>query len=135
MVEGMLMMLPFLALVFLIVDTSYAIFVKATLQYAVQAGATYAATDTTNGLTSAVQSYVSAQSLSLVSASSVNVNFYTPAMATPGAGTTANASGNIVQISVTYAFSPLAPLFRSGASINLTASAASVLTANPPPSL
>ena len=41
----MIMMLPFLALVFIIIDASYGLFINATLQYAVQAGVTVASTD------------------------------------------------------------------------------------------
>jgi Flp pilus assembly protein TadG len=136
-VEGALIMLPFLALVFLIVDTSYGIFIKATLQYAVQAGASYAAVDTAGGLLTGIRSTVSSQSLNLIAPSAVNVNFYAASdTSTPLTGAaTPNQPGNIVEIDVSYSFAPLAPLFRSGAAIPLTASAASVLTTSPPPSL
>jgi Flp pilus assembly protein TadG len=137
----MLMLLPFLALFFLIIDTSWCLFIKATLQYAAQAGVTFAASDTTNGLVSLTQSTVSSQSLSLVQASGVTVQFFTPtsnmssssAMTSTAAG--ANATGNIVQVVINYSFQPLAPLFRSGVSIPLTASAAAVITATPPPTM
>lgn len=140
-VEGMLMMLPFMALFFLIIDTSWCLFIKATLQYAVQSGANFAASDTTNGLVSLTQSTVSGQSLNLVPASNVNVDFYTPtsSMSSSSMMTSstsgANATGNIVQVSVNYSFSPLAPLFRSSATIPLTASASAVIIANPPPTM
>jgi Flp pilus assembly protein TadG len=141
LVEGMLMLLPFLALVFIIIDASYGIFLNSTLQYAVQAGVNYAALDTANGLMAGIQSTVQTQSLNLIpqSGNPLVVNFFAPASMTvplPTGGATApNQAGNVVQVSATYAFAPLAPLFRSGATINLTATAASVLTANPPPSL
>ena len=141
LVEGMLMLLPFLALFFLIIDTSWCLFIKATLQYAAQQGAIFAAADTTNGLVSLTQSAVSSQSLNIVQASGVTVQFFTPtsnmssssAMTSSTAG--ANATGNIVEVVIDYNFQPLAPLFRSGASIPLTASAAAVITASPPPTM
>ena len=133
LVEGMMMMLPFLALVFIVIDASYGLFINATLQYAVQAGVTYASTDsdTAANVMAAVQNTVNTQSLNLVPASQVTVNFYTPAMVLMNGAAVPNQTGNVVEATVTYQFSPLAPLFRSGASIQLTATAASVLTAPP----
>jgi len=132
-VEGMIMMLPFLALVFIIIDASYGLFINATLQYAVQAGVTVASTDsnTAAGVVSDVQNAVNAQSLNLIPVSSVTVTFYTPDMNPAGGNAVPNQTNNIVQANVTYQFSPLAPLFRSGLPITLTATATSVLTAPP----
>jgi Flp pilus assembly protein TadG len=130
-VEGMMMLLPFFALVFILIDASWGLFVKATLQYAVQAGVTYASTDsdTATNVAAAVQATVNKQSLGLIPATGVAVTFLTPAMAAPAAGTLLNQTGNVVQATVNYQFAPLAPLFRSGATIPLSATAASVLTA------
>jgi len=131
LVEGMLMMLPFFALVFVIIDTSYGLFLKATLQYAVQQGVSYGAT---GGTTAGIQSTVQTQSLGLVPSANVNVNFYTPSTdntnPTPLAGS--DAAGNIVEVDVTYQFSPLAPLFRSGMAIPITASAGTMVQVTPP---
>lgn len=131
-VEGMIMMLPFLALVFLIIDTSYALFINASLQYAAQAGVTAASidSDTAAGVQALVTSTVVANSFNLNP--SITVNFYTPTMGTPRPGTPLNQTGNVVEATVNYNFAPLAPLFRSGA-IPLSATAASVLTAPPTP--
>jgi Flp pilus assembly protein TadG len=121
----MLMLLPFFALVFLLIDASYGLFLRASLQYAVQQGASLAAADTNTSLTGLVDNTVTA----LLPSAAVNpVIFYGP----DGSATASNASGNLVQVSATYPFTPLAPLFRSGLTITLTASATSVLTANPP---
>ena len=81
-IEGMLMMLPFLALVFLVIDCAYGLFINATLQYAVQAGVTYASTDsdTAANVMTGVQNTVNTSSLNLVPAANVTVNFYTPSM-------------------------------------------------------
>lgn len=128
LVEGMMIMLPFLALVFLIVDTSYALFLRATLQYAVQQGVNYAATGGGAGgsVSAAVQSLVNTRSLNLIPASSVTVSYKAPDL-TAATGTGANAYGNLIEADVTYSFTPLAPLFRSGNPINLSASASAVI--------
>jgi hypothetical protein len=129
----MLMMLPLLALVFIVMDTAYGLFINATLQYAVQAGVTYASTDsdTAANVVASVTNLVASQSLNL--AQNITVSFYTPAMAPQQMGVVAipNQTGNVVEVNATYPFTPLAPLFRSGATINLSATAASVLTAPP----
>lgn len=133
-VEGMIMMLPFLALVLLIIDASYGLFINATLQYAVQAGVTYASTDsdTAANVAAAVTNTVVAQSLNLAQPANITVSFLAPATMKPvQPGALLNQTGNVVEATVTYQFSPLAPLFRSGAAITLTATAASVLTAPP----
>jgi hypothetical protein len=133
----MLILLPLLALFFLIIDTAYGLFLNATLQYAAQAGVNYAATDIANPLSAGIQSTVLAQSYNLNP--NIVINFFAPTSLTtplPQNGPTApNQPGNVVQVGVTYQFAPLAPLFRSGAAITLSATAASVLVANPPPSL
>ena len=135
--EGMIMILPFLALFFLLIDTCYAIFVKATLQYAVQQGVYDAVTFSGSGLIPDVQNTVWIQSLNLIPAGNVQVNFYAPASLTQTLPQTAgvNQPGNIVEVDVTYYFAPLAPLFRSGATIPFSASSASILAVYPPPSL
>ncbi len=131
------MILPFLALFFLLIDTCYAILVKATIQYAVQQGVNDAITFAGSGLISEVQNTVATQSLNLIPASGVTVNFYSPSSPTKALPLAAGANqvGNIVEVDVTYTFAPLAPLFRSGATIPFSAASASVLAVNPPPAL
>jgi len=142
------MILPFLALFFLLIDTCYAIFVKATIQYAVQAGVNDAITFNGSGLLADVQNTVATQSLNLVggtgSVGTLTISFYAPpsrnnaGVSFVGSGNSvpgANQVGNIVQIDASYPFYPVAPLFRSHAVINFTASSASVLAVFPPPSL
>jgi Flp pilus assembly protein TadG len=110
-VEAALMFLPLFALVFLTIDTAWGLFVKATLQHAVQAGARCAAVSCVTGPVSTVQT----QSLGL--ATTVNVT-YTPSSDVNGVRFTA------IQVTAPYTFSPLAPLFRSGApTIDMTATA------------
>jgi Flp pilus assembly protein TadG len=140
MVEGMLVILPLMALVLLIVDTSWGLFVRATIQYAVQAGANYAAAGGTNGTlgqVAGIQEQVQQQASGLLNSTTINVNFYSPTTGNSLGNTTAgaNQAGNMVQVNVTYPFQPLAPLFRSGLAINLSATASSILSATPAPAL
>ncbi len=131
------MLLPFLALFFLIIDTSWCLFIKATLQYAAQQGAIAAAadSDTAVAVVSLARTTASSQSLNIVQSSGVNVQFFAPtsdmssSSAIPYSTAGANATGNIVEVGIDYNFQPLAPLFRSGVSIPLTATAAAVITA------
>ena len=135
------MILPFLALFFLLIDTCYAIFVKATLQYAVQAGVNDAITYTHSGLINEVKNTVSTQSLNLIPPGNVTVSFFAPSVSltqpvTVGSnGVIPNQAGNIVEVDVSYNFHPLAPLFRSSFPITFSATSASVLAVFPPPSL
>ncbi len=131
LVEGMLTMLPFLALVFLIVDTAYGIFLQATLQNAVQSAASFAALDSNTSLSAGISNAV----LTQLPSATVAVNYYAPAtsLTTPLVGVPVpNVAGNVVEVDATYQFAPLAPLFRSGATINLSATASTVLAAYPP---
>ena len=97
------MLLPFFALVFIIIDTSYGLFVRATLQYAVQQGVSFGAT---GGTTAGIQSTVNAQSLGLVPSGNVNVNFYAPSTdnTNPAPGAGSDVAGNLVEVDVTYQF-------------------------------
>jgi len=139
MVEGMLVMLPLIAVVLLIIDTSWGLFVRATLQYAVQAGASYAAAGGTgtNGQVAGIQAQVQQQASGLLNSTTINVDYYSPTTGSSLGNTAAgaNQAGNMVQVNVVYPFQPLAPLFRSGATINLSATSSAILTATPAPAL
>ena len=138
-VESMLMLLPLFALVFLIIDTSWGLFIKATLEYSVQTAVNNAAAGATgpSGQMAAIAQTVETQSLHLVKAADVVTNFYAPASMSSSlpVGAGVNAAGNVVEVDVDYLFSPLAPLFRSSTGFHITASAAAVLEASPAPSL
>jgi Flp pilus assembly protein TadG len=130
LVEGMMALLPFLALVFLIIDTSWGIFLQATLQNAVQMAASAAASDSSTSLSALIQSTVQGQ----LPSATVSESYYTPTNLTtplaPGA-VGSSAAGNVIEVDAHYTFAPLAPLFRSGATIPLSATASAVLAAYP----
>jgi Flp pilus assembly protein TadG len=116
LIEFTMILLPLLMILFALVDTSYGIFVKATLQAAAHAGLRYGVTITGtqanaagSNLTTMVKGYVQSQSLGFLSGSNglnyIHVNFYalvgTPSVVTNVNGTTnENVSPNLMQVSV-----------------------------------
>ncbi len=123
LVEAALILMPFCAMVFLLMDVSWSVFVKATLQSAVREGARYAMTGNTSGSSgqlASVKSVVQNYAMGLLDgnrASTITVQFYTPDLAS----TTSNQGGNLVIVSVVnYPFVPLAPFLHSGQTVYLT---------------
>ena len=123
-VEAALVLVPFCAMVFLLMDVAWAIFVKATLQSAVREGARYAMTGSTSGGSgqlASVKTVVQNYSMGLLNGSRANtiaVQFYSPGSLTL---TNSNQGGNLVIVSVVnYPFVPLAPFMHSKAALNLT---------------
>lgn len=114
-VEFAIILTPFLALVFLVFDTAWGVFVKATLQNAAQSGARYAVTGTQFASVASIQAYVAAQSAGLVQASTVQVSYPTSGGAT------------VVLVTIPYTYSPLATILPSLVPINLTATAGDMM--------
>lgn len=118
------MMLPFMALAFLIIDTSWSLVIKATLQHAVREGVRYAVTGQTsgsNGQIASIEQVVQTQSLGLLTGSqsgTLSVQFLDPnTLAT----TTSNQGGNLVEVAVTnYQITPIAALLTSSAPVSVT---------------
>ncbi len=146
LVEAMLTMLPFLAMAFLALDASWGLFIKSTLQQAVREGVRYAVTGQVSGSlgqVASIEAVVKTQALGLLSGSqagSLSIHFLNPStLADLGTAAGVNQGGNIVEVEVTgYLFSPLAPLFRSSASIPFNVTAADVIegsTGGIPPTL
>jgi Flp pilus assembly protein TadG len=129
------MLLPFLAVAFLTMDTAWALMVKATLQHAVREGVRYAVTGQTsgsNGQVASIEQVVLQQSLGLLTgsqAATLSVQFLDPATLAP---TASNQGGNLVQVSVTaYQISPLAPLLRPGTPISVSVTSVDMLEGSP----
>jgi Flp pilus assembly protein TadG len=134
LVESLLTMLPFFALAFLCMDAAWGLFIKSTLQQAVREGVRYAVTGQVSGVlgqVASIEAVVQKQALGLLSSQSatLTVHFLNPStMADLGTAAGANQGGNIVEVEVTgYQFKPLAPLFRSSASIAFNVTAADVI--------
>ena len=139
-VEAGLMLVPFLALAFLVLDAGWAVFVKATLQHAVREGTRYAVTgQTENGIrqSASIQDVVKKYAFGLldgIQGKTLTINCWKPADAKPADATQCNVGGNVVEVSVQgYSITPLAPLLRSGNPVVFTVSAADIVegAANP----
>jgi Flp pilus assembly protein TadG len=152
LVEAAFVLLAFLGLFFLIVDVSWGLFAKVTLQHAVRAGVRYAVTSQTGisggqplGQVASIKQVVQQQAIGFLSnsdlSSYMNVKFYSvssnpPALVT---GVGSNAAGNLVVISVDgWNFNSLVPVLHSSAPILITVSSGDLIESNgtgsaPPP--
>jgi len=135
-VEAGLMLVPFLALAFLVLDAGWAVFIKATLQHAVREGTRYAVTgQTQNGLgqSASIQAIVKKYAFGLLDgtqANKLNVNCWRPgdAKPNPADATQCSVGGNVVEISIQgYNITPLAPLLRSANPVVFAVSAADIV--------
>ena len=129
------MLLPFMALAFMTIDTAWGLMVKATLQHAVREGARYAVTGQTSGSKGQIASIVQVvqnQSLGLLTGSqsgTVSVTFLDPDTL---AITANNNGGNLVQVAVTnYQVTPLAPLLRSSTPVSVTVTSIDKIEGSP----
>lgn len=128
LLEFTLTFLPLLVMVFYLLDVSWAIFVKSTLEYSVRAGVRYGititgtqATAASSDLTTMIKTRVQANSLGLLTGSAglakILVHYFQPPA--PGSNAAAtdvsgqpygNSPGNIVQVSIqNFTLVPLAP--------------------------
>ncbi len=138
-VEFSLTILPFFAILFLIVDASWVIFVRATLQFAVREGVRYAITGQTGpqGQDAAITSVVQNNAMGLLNgpagASLVTINYYQPgtAAALPDV-VNSNIGGNVVQVSVNgMSLIPMAPLWRSASPVLVFATSGDIVEPSP----
>src|SRR5215471_6269821 len=118
MIEVAFIIIPMFSMIFLLVDVSMAIFLRATFQHAVREGVRYGITganDTGPCQDDSIKTIVKARSLGFLNSATntakIHVRFSSPV----DGSLTDNAPGNIIQVSVeAYQFSPLAPFGRSG---------------------
>ncbi len=126
-VEFGLVCVPFFAFMLLILDISWGIFNKAVLQYAVQEGVRYAVTYQTQtgmGQDASIKSVVQSNAMwilnGLAGSALISVQYYDGSTLAP---TNSNASGNVVQVSVTgYSLSPMGPLLHGNTPLTLSVS-------------
>jgi Flp pilus assembly protein TadG len=158
MIEATFCLMAFVAIIFLIMDLSWAVFAKLALQNGVRAGVRYAVTSQTSGSlgqVASIQQEVEQQSMGFISAaqasSLVSVCFFSvtsnpPASLGCGTGATAtsigpaNSGGNLVVVSVNnYTVAPFAPLYRNSAPVSMSVSSGDLIessgTGSTPPSL
>jgi Flp pilus assembly protein TadG len=123
------------AVLLLIFNAGWGVFVKATLQHAVAEGCRYAITGQTsgtNGQKASIVSIVQNQAMGLLSGSqagTISVTFYNPETL---AMTASNAQGNLVQVSVVgYQLTPWSHLLYSSSPISITATATDIIEPSP----
>ncbi len=140
-VEFALVLLPFLAVVFLIMNFAWAIFAQATIQEAVREGVRVGVTATDgsgcSSVTCTVQTTVMAYSFGLIPKSSdISVSYYSPngGSLAQVSGSGADVGGNIIQVSVTgVTIGTLSPLWLSQRSVSVGATASDIIESNPTP--
>ena len=128
------MLIPFLALLFLLIDLGWALFVKSALQHAVREGARYGVT----GHTSAdIVAWTQHQAMGLLDgdqAGTIAVNCWKSGDPKPSPPDPAgcDTAGKLLEVSVNaYQIKPLATLLHSSNPVMVTVSAADVLEAAP----
>jgi hypothetical protein len=112
-----------------IVDFIMPIFIGTMFNHAVRAGVRYAITyRVSSGMnhTQSIQKVVQANSAGFLSGSTglskIQVKFYSPSSFQQLTGSNANAGGNIVEVSISgYNWGWLAPIFRSGSPLAVSA--------------
>lgn len=116
-IEMGLMMLPFMAFIFLMLDISWAVFVKSSLQHAVREGVRYGITSRCkSGMhhDASIRDVVRKQSMGLLAGaedSAISIKYYIPDTL---AETNLNAGGNLIEVSVErYSLNPLGAIMRS----------------------
>ena len=152
LIEATLVLLFLFALIFLLIDLSWAMFAKVTLQHAVRAGVRYAVTSKTSndtngnalGQVDSIKQVVESQAMGFLSDADldakVTVTFFAVGAGGPTAltGNGSNASGNLVIVSVNdYQVSPFGPLMRATAPVSFSVSAGDLIEPSPngPPPL
>ena len=143
LVEGALVTLPLLALLWGILDVSFAIFIKNTASWAVRQGVRYAVTSQTMpglGHDDSIKTTVRLYSVGLLDALSpdhngmnrVQIQYYDPVSLALVTGPGSNAGGNIVVVSATgLSWAWMVPLLRSKTPLQFSVASADVMEASP----
>jgi Flp pilus assembly protein TadG len=135
LVESAAILLPLLGLLFLVVDLSLALFTKATLQQAAEAGVRFAVTTRLatgqSYLTDSIVQVVQQSSLGLLNgangACKISVNYFNAVTGQPDSGT----GGDVVQVSVGgYNYTPIG-ILKSASPISINASSSDVMESCP----
>lgn len=144
-VEMSFVVIALFGLLFLLMDLSWVVFAKASVQHAVREGCRFAVTSQTlsgMGHVPSIREVVRQNSMGFIHSSMINniqVNFYHPETLQMLAGNGSNAGGNLVVVAVEdFEVRPLIPFVRSGDPIRFSVRAADRMEASPlgiPPSL
>ena len=135
LVEATAIILPLLGLMFLVVDLSLALFTKATLQQAAEAGVRFAVTPRLatgqSYLNDSIVQVVQQNSLGLLNgpngACKISVNYFNAVTGQASTGT----GGDVVQVSVgSYNYAPIG-ILKSASPISINASSSDVMESCP----
>jgi Flp pilus assembly protein TadG len=137
MVEMVFVLVPMLALIFLLVDTAWMLFARAALQEAVRQAVRFGVVGQLapgcSGLNASIQQVLQQHSQGFVNAgnvsSVVSIRYTSPTDSTTAlSGCTATIGGNVLQVSISgFALKPMAPLLRSSSPLTLAANSADVM--------
>jgi len=132
--EGTITCLLFFGLVFLLIDLSLALFTKATMQAAAEAGVRFAVTDQLSAgksyLNDSIVQVVQANALGMLNgaqgACKISINYYNAITGLASTGT----GGDVVEVSVSRAYTPIG-ILKSTSPVTISASSSDVLEACP----
>lgn len=137
-VEMSFVVIALFGLLFLLMDLSWVVFAKASVQHAVREGCRFAVTSQTLpglGHVASIREVVRQSSMGFISSSQVGiiqVQFYNPDTLQPVSGTGSNAGGNLVIVEVeNFEVRPLIPFVRSSEPIRFSVRAADRMEASP----
>jgi len=135
--EFAIVLLPLLALVFLIVDTAWMIFARAAIQEAVREGVRAGITGNPPGCSSSslnacIQQTIQNYSFGFVNpknaSSVVQISYYSPGTMAQVSGSNASIGGNVLKVTVVgLPLVPLGPLWRTATPLALSASSSDVI--------
>ncbi len=131
LVEFALVLIPLFSLVFLIMCIAWVIFAKATLQHAVREGCRFAVTG--QQIPDIQQRVISnAIGVPKLSTAQIQVQYYAQSnLTTPLTGNSANAGGNLVEVSVSgVVINPLVPAWPGLTAVTLSAAASDIMEAH-----
>jgi len=143
LVEGALATLPMLALLWGILDVSFALFVKNTALFALRQGVRYAITSQTMpglGQDASIKTAINTYSLGLMDALSpthngmdcITITYYDPVTLAVVSGSGSNAGGNIVVVTATgLSWAWMIPLLRNSAPLQFSVASADIMEASP----
>jgi Flp pilus assembly protein TadG len=139
LIECTLVLLPLLALVFITMDSAWALFARATLQHAAREGVRYAVTATPlsgSCMNASIRQVVQTNSFGFITAAnaatSITVTYLDPKTLAVVSGASSTSGGNVVQISIQgVSVRSFGPIWRTSTPLSLGAQAADVLETSP----
>jgi Flp pilus assembly protein TadG len=134
MVEMVFVLLPLLAIIFLLIDTAWMIFARASLQEAARQAVRFGITgQAPGGLNAAIRLVAQQHSFGFITSANaatvVSIRYTAPSDSTTAlSGCSATSGGNVLQVSISgVTLRPMAPLLRSNSPLSLSANSADAM--------